>query len=148
MTSRDEDRLNWGCILGNIRATVVTRCGIVYQGTIEDWNCSGLTSTRPDSSSSDSNDSQKEESSDQRGDGHCGGPRFIRMTVECIPGNICCPMFDADDPVGASRVTPILGFTGPAETLYTVPSDILINWDDVSSLGIASSTACLTDTTA
>ncbi len=143
MTSRDEDRLNLGCILGDIRATIVTQCGIVYQGTIEDWDCGRLTHVRPESSPSDADDSLKE-SSEQRME-ECCDPRFIRMTLACIPGNICCPTFSADIPVSPSRVTPILGFTGAAETLYAVGSSILINWDEVSSIGLTSTTACLTD---
>lgn len=144
MTSRDEERLNLGCILGDLRATVVTRCGIVYQGTIDDWNCGGLPHKRPDSSSSDSDDSLKE-SSTQRWE-ECCGPRFIRMTLACIPGNICCTTVSTDLQF-PSRVTPILGFTGAAETLYPVDSSILINWDDISSLGLTNGTACLTDDT-
>ncbi|SMD13574.1 hypothetical protein [Sporomusa malonica] len=145
MTLRSEDRLNLGCLVGNLSATIVTRCGIVYQGTIDDWNCGGITNSRPDSSPSDSEDSQKEESTGLRM-GDCCGPRFIRMTLDCIPGNICCPTFSVDVLVSASRVTPILGFTGAAETLYPVDSSILINWDDVSSIGLTSG-ACLTDDT-
>lgn len=145
MTSRDEDRVNLGCILGDIRATIVTQCGIVYQGTIEDWDCGRLTHVRPESSTSDADDSLKE-SSEQRME-ECCDPRFIRITLACIPGNICCPTFSADILVTPSRVTPILGFTGAAETLYTVGSSILINWDDISSIGLTSTTACLTDDT-
>ncbi|TWH46008.1 hypothetical protein [Sporomusa sp. KB1] len=145
MTLRDEDRINLGCILGDVRATVVTQCGIVYQGTIEDWDCGRQTNTRPDSSTSDSDESV-EASSAQRME-ECCDPRFIRMTIECIPGNICCPTFSTDILVSPSRVTPILGFTGAAETLYAVGSSILINWDDISSIGLTSTTACLTDDT-
>jgi len=148
MNSGSEDRLNLGCLVGNLSATIVTRCGIVYQGTIDDWDCGRFTNSRPDSPASDSDDSQKEESTGLRmGEGECCGPRFIRMTIDCIPGNICCPTFSADILVSASRVTPVLGFTGAAETLYAVDSSILINWDDVSSIGLTSGTACLTDDT-
>jgi len=143
MTPGNEDRLNLGCLVGNLSATIVTRCGLVYQGTIDDWDCGRFTNSRPDSPSSDSDDSQKEESTGLRM-GDCCGPRFIRMTIACIPGNICCPTF-TDDPVGGSRVTPVLGFTGAPETLYAVPSSIIINWDDVSSIGLTSGNACLTD---
>lgn len=144
MTSGSEDRLNLGCLVGNLSATIVTRCGIVYQGTIDDWDCGRFTNSRPDSPPSNSDDSQEEESSGLRM-GECCSPSFIRMTLSCIPGNICCPTFGDGLPVTASRVIPILGFTGAAETLYTVPSSILINWDDVSSIGLISGSACLTD---
>lgn len=145
MTSRDEERLNLGCLLGDISATVVTQCGIVYQGTIVDWNCGGQPNTRPDSPTSDSADSLKDSSAQRHEE--CCGPRFIRMTIGCIPGNICCPTFAAGAAAGPSIVTPILGFTGAAETLYTVGSSILINWDDISSIGLTSITTCLTDAT-
>lgn len=145
MSSRKENRLNLGCILGNIRATIVTRCGIVYQGTVEDWDCGRMTNTRPDSSSSDPENGQKQESTGSRREVECG-PRFIRLTVDCIPGNICCPVFDADSVVGASRVTPILGVTG-SDPLYEDQSPILINWDDISSIGLISGSDCLTDAT-
>lgn len=146
MSSRNEDRLNLGCLVGNLSATIVTRCGLVYQGTIDDWDCGRFTNSRPDSPSSDSDDSQKEESTGLR-TGDCCGPRFIRMMIECIPGNICCPTyaFNAVVEGGASLVFPVFGVTGGG-TLYPVDSSILINWDDVSSVGLTNGTACLTGT--
>ncbi|CQR71127.1 hypothetical protein SpAn4DRAFT_2105 [Sporomusa ovata] len=65
------------------------------------------------------------------------------MTLDCIPGNICCPDFGTVilDSL-SSLVLPVFGVTGGG-TLYPVDSSILINWDDVSSVGLTNGT-CLT----
>ncbi|WP_094606000.1 hypothetical protein SPSIL_050870 [Sporomusa silvacetica DSM 10669] len=162
MPSEVEDRLDLGCLVGSLTATITTKCGIVYQGTILDWNCGGITNARPDSSSSDSGDDQKESSPSPRmGGDNCRS--FIRMELGCQPGNICCPLFTntlngslvigddggiieftLDAPATQSRVTAIRG-TDADIPLYAVGSTVLINWDDVSSIGsIGTTEECLT----
>lgn len=166
MPSEVEDRLDLGCLVGSLTATITTKCGIVYQGTILDWNCGSITNARPDSSSSDSGDDQKESAPSPRmGGDNCRS--FIRIELSCIPGNICCPLFTntvtgsitiagviaataftLNLPASQSRVTSILGTSGDIP-LYTIGSTVLINWDDVSSIGsIGSAADCLTPTPA
>jgi hypothetical protein len=163
MPSETEDRLDLGCIVGNLAATIVTKCGIVYQGTILDWDCGGFSQGRTDNCPPDSEDSKKEIFPTPRTEGdRCRS--FIRMQLSCIPGNICCPFFvntvtgsvtiggttttfTATIPASPSRVTEILG-TGTGATLdaplYALNSSILINWDDVASIGSMGTTVCLT----
>lgn len=153
MPLENEGRLDLGCIVGNIAATIVTRCGIVYQGTILDFDCGGFTN-RTNNGSPDSEDSNKEASPIPRMGGEsCRS--FIRMQLSCTPGNICCAVFNPNIPLtptppltlplAASRVTPILGFSiVDNDPLYEIDSIILINWDDVASIGSIGSTDCLT----
>lgn len=170
MPSENEDRLGFGCIVGNLAATIVTKCGIVYQGTVLDWDCGGIPQGRTDNYSPDSEDSKTETPPSPRLGGECCRS-FIRMQLSCVPGNICCPFFintitgsvtipstsippagtttfNATIPASPSRVTAILGTGTSAATLnaplYALNSSILINWDDVASIGSIGTTVCLT----
>lgn len=142
MSTENESRLNVNCLVGNLAATVVTKCGIVYQGTILDWNCARIGSENTCNSSSNGAEKQEEHSTRPCMDME-GKPNFIRMELACIPGNICCPIVAA---ATASRVTPILGFDASTTPLYADNTTVLINWEDVSSIGsIGLPTVCLTE---
>lgn len=146
MPSEHEDRLDLGCIVGNLAATIVTKGDVVYQGTILDWDCGGVAIGRTDDSSSDSEDSPKETSPIPRRVGECCRS-FIRMELTCLPGNICCPTILTDTVSNSSRVTTIrsAATVGNLTPLYAIGTTVLINWDDVSSIGsIGTTPVCLT----
>lgn len=149
MSTKADDRLNLGCLVGALTARIVTQSGIVYQGTVLDWDCGGFPDGRTDDSTSDSASSKTEQVRGPRsGAGCCRS--FIRLELACVPGNICCPNFTAPGaapvafPLTAARVVPITDFTDDVP-LYGVGSVILINWDDIATVGIISTTDCLTD---
>lgn len=118
-------RLDLGCLVGNLEVTVVTRSGMVYQGIIQDWDCGRATYDDPSCSSPDTADSA---SPRMKCEGYVS---FIRLSLTCLPGNICCPL----EAAGASRVTPILGYASSTDSLFVPSTIVLINWDDISAIG-------------
>lgn len=125
MSLESGTRLDLGCLVGNLEVTVVTKSGMVYQGTIQDWNCERTTYDDPSCISPDTEDSS---SPRMKCEGHLS---FIRLKLTCIPGNICCPR----EAAGASRVNPILGYDSGTDSLFVPDTTILINWDDISVIG-------------
>lgn len=151
MPSETEDRLDLSCFVSSLAATIVTKCGTVYQGTVLDWNCGGFRNLSSEScpadssDSSGSSDSPKEPSSGSRRENE-GSLHFIRLELACLPGTICCSP-TPNDPTAANRVARVSSIIGSNDTtpLYNIGTTVLINWDDVSSIGsIGVTPICLT----
>lgn len=123
MSAEDYDRLDLSCLVENIPITIVTRFGTVYQGTVLDWGCGR-------SSSSDAVVSNKDGSPTPRSyDGHVS---FIRLQLSCRPGEICCDETPVDTPAIVNGIRSSVDNTYP---LYEIGNIVLINWDDISSIG-------------
>lgn len=117
-----EDRLDLSCLIENIPVTIVTRMGVVYQGTVLDWNCGR-------SSSSDTSDPQASPSISRTFEGYAG---FIRLELSCRPGVICCDETPVDTPAIVNGIRSSVDNTYP---LFEVDNTVLINWADISSIG-------------
>lgn len=148
MPLETEDRLDLSCLVSSLAATIVTKCGIVYQGTVLDWNCGGFRNPSSESCPSDSSDSPEDPSSGSRRENE-KSPHFIRLELACLPGTICCSP-TPNDPTAANRVarvSTIIGSNEDTDTtpLYDIGTTVLVNWDDVSSIGsIGVTPTCLT----
>lgn len=146
---------NLDCVLGNISVTVVTCCGYVFQGTIEDDEDTraqyGYPVVFPTMTmdymqgKEDENECDKKEEKKE----HChkpievdvkceNDPKFICLRLTCLPGNICC------EPTAGvvSNITPILGTATGAPNLFVVDDTVLINVADIVAIG--PSRTCLT----
>lgn len=128
------------CLAGNLEVTVVTKCGIVYQGTIVDddvrstWGCKPCGSVVCDCEKKDD-----KKPSPPHGDVGCEShPKFICLKLKCLPGNICCN----NEPFPVSFVTNILGFVNGFPPLFEATDRILINLNDILTIG--PSHTCLT----
>lgn len=123
MSVEKQDRgLDLSCLMQNIPITIVTRCGNVYQGTVLDWGCGRSTSTSTAVSPDD-----------------CAPPRsydgpvnFIRLELACRPGQICCDETPADSPAIVNGIRSSVDNDYP---LYEIGNIVLINWEDISSIG-------------
>ncbi|WP_094605999.1 hypothetical protein SPSIL_050860 [Sporomusa silvacetica DSM 10669] len=155
---------NLDCVLGNVSITVVTCCGLVFQGTIVDdehtraqYGCPvvfpGMTMEfDKDDCKKDCKDEDKCEDKKDKKDHKkeievevkCENePKFICLKLDCQPGNICCP----DDPsatgsAGFSFVTAIIGSASGRPPLFLVDDTVLISVDEIAAIG--PSHTCLT----
>jgi hypothetical protein len=162
-SEKKAEGFNLDCVLGNVSVTIVTCCGFVFQGTIEDEENTraqygypvvfptmtmdyGNECSKPEDKECEKKEEKKE---------HCpkpievdvdvkceNDPKFICLRLTCEPGNICC--FTAGTP---SLVTSILGSATagtPGPSLFRIEDTVLINVADIVAVG--PSRTCLTPT--
>lgn len=155
---------NLDCVLGNVAVTVVTCCGFVFQGTIEDdehtraqYGCPIVfPAMAMDYGHDKEDDKEDDKECDKKEDKKPHGPKpveidvkcenepkYICLRLTCQPGNICCP----DDPAAAgvagfSFVTAIAGSGGGTPSLFLADDTVLINVADIVAIG--PSRTCLT----
>lgn len=145
---------NLDCVLGNVSVTIVTCCGYVFQGTIEDDEHTRAQYGCPIVFPAVTMDYEKGEDKDCKEenkkpdcpkpfevDVKCeNDPKFICLRLTCNPGNICC------EPTAGvtSNVTPIFGTATGAPVLFAVDDTVLINVADIVAIG--PSRTCLTPT--
>ena len=136
---------NLDCILGNASVTVITCCGYVFQGTIEDdehtraqYGCPIVFPATTMDYGHDNEDDKK---------GHCpkpvdveveceNGPKFICLRLDCIPAFTCC-----DTASTAVRIFPVQTLAAIPQPLFEEDNTILINVNDIVAIGPR--TACL-----
>ncbi|MDU2064474.1 MAG: hypothetical protein E6713_06480 [Sporomusaceae bacterium] len=147
--------LNLDCVLGNISVTVVTCCGYVFQGTIEDRDNTraqyGYPVVFPTITMDYAQGKEDEECCDKKDEKkeHCHKPievdvncenntKFICLRLTCLPGNLCC------EPTAGvvTNITPIVGTATGAPDLFLVDDTVLINIADIVAIG--PSRTCLT----
>jgi hypothetical protein len=148
---------NLDCVLGNVSVTIVTCCGFVFQGTIEDDDNTraqygypvvfptmtmdyGNECNKPEDKECENKDEKKE---------HCpkpievdvdvkcdNEPKFICLRLTAIPGNICCPTFDGLALTSPnSLVTAIFGTGATVATLFDINDTVLIKVTDIVAIG-------------
>lgn len=141
---------NLDCVLGNIAVTVVTCCGYVFQGTIEDEEYTRAQYGYPLVFPTVTMDLPCEDKEEDKKDGkkeHCpkpvdmevqcqSSPKFICLRLTAQPGNICCPV----DPsvagtAGFSYITPIAGTGGGTPSIFLEDDTVLINVNDIVAIG-------------
>lgn len=148
---------NLDCVLGNVAVTIVTCCGFVFQGTIEDdehtraqYGCPIVFPAM--TMDYDKEDKEcKEDKEDKEDKKHCPKPvevdvdvkceneqKFICLRLTCNPGNICC------EPTAGvtTNITPIFGTATGAPILFAIDDTVLINVADIVAIG--PSRVCLT----
>lgn len=125
MSAEMSDRLDLNCLIGNFPATIVTRFGTVYQGTILDWNCG-----RVYKDADDATDSAKSDLPPRKFEGQGSG--FIRVELTCRPGEICCDETPVDTPAIVNGIRSSVDNTYP---LFEIGNTVIINWDDISAIG-------------
>lgn len=156
---------NLDCVLGNVSITVVTCCGLVFQGTVVDdehtraqYGCPIVFPAMTMDYDYDKHD--KKDCKDDKKE-HCkdeekkdkkeielevkceNEPRFICLKLDCQPGNICCPdIGEAATTTGFSFVTAIAGSGTGTPSLFLPDDTVLINVDDIVAIG--PSRSCLT----
>lgn len=144
---KKEKGFNLDCVLGNVSITIVTCCGYVFQGTIEDEENTrssyGYPSVFPTIGMDSDKDCDKpdDEGDDDKRECHkpveldvkCDNePKFICLRLRCVPGNICCNPAS----VTTSVVTTIFGsVTNPRLNLFQIDDIVLINVDDIVAIG-------------
>ncbi len=139
---------NLDCVLGNVAVTVVTCCGYVFQGTIEDDEHTraqyGYPIVFPAVTMDLEHDKECTEPDKKE---HChkpidvdvkcaNDPKFICLRLTAQPGNICCP----DDPAAAgvagfSFITAIAGSGGGTPSIFLPGDTVLINVSDIVAIG-------------
>ncbi len=153
---------NLDCVLGNVSITVVTCCGLVFQGTIVDdehtraqYGCPVVFPAMTmdyghdkDDHKKDCKDEDKKDKKDCKKEIEVNAkvevePKFICLKLDCQPGNICCP----DDPAatgaaGFSFVTAIAGSGGGTPSLFLPDDTVLISLEEIAAIG--PSRTCLT----
>ena len=123
MSAEKQDRgLDLSCLMQNLAVTIVTRCGNVYQGTVLDWGCGRSIPSNTEIS--------KEDVSPPRS--YDGPVSFIRLELTCRPGQICCETTESNFPAIVNAIRSSVAIAYP---LYEIGDIVLINWDDISSIG-------------
>lgn len=144
---------NLDCVLGNVSVTIVTKCGLVFQGTLQDDEHTRTQYSYPIvfpsitmDNINDKKDDEKCEEENKKAhhpskpievDVKCENePKFLCLLLTSQPGNICCP----DDPAAAgaagfSFVTAIAGSGGGTPSLFLADDTVLINVNDIVAIG-------------
>lgn len=144
---------NLDCILGNVSVTVVTCCGFIFQGTIEDdentraqYGCPVVfpaMTMEYDHEHKDEYDCKDDDKKDHKKpvevdvDVKCtNDPKFLCLRLECIPTFVCCDPTTAIAalilPVGTP---PAAGTTGIALPLFQEDDTVLISLSEIAAIG-------------
>lgn len=140
---------NLDCVLGNIAVTVVTCCGYVFQGTIEDEENTRAQYSYPVVFPAVSMDIGHDKEDNDENKKHCPKPieidvdakcekepKFICLRLTAQPGNICCPTDpSAAGTDGFSFITAIAGSGGGTPSIFLAGETVLINVNDIVAIG-------------
>lgn len=152
------------CIAQNFNVTVVTCCGFIYQGTIEDDDHTraqyGYPVVFPTMTMDYGGDKEDDKKDDKECDKkeHCpkpievdvdvkleNDPKFICLKLNCVPTYICCTTVGTP-PTTVAQIVPV-ATTNPTTTtgnqfLFAVGNTVLINVKDIVTLGPTSGSTC------
>lgn len=147
---------NLDCVLGNFEVTILTCCGYVFQGTIEDDNYArtqygyvcfppiALEDKKDDCKEDDKKEDKKEDKKpcpqqpiEVDVDVKCDNePKYICLRLSCVPGFACCDATSSDDPATIRGIFGTNAATGaPLPLLFAVDDTVLINVDDIVVIG-------------
>ncbi|SMD13410.1 hypothetical protein [Sporomusa malonica] len=144
---------NLDCVLGNAAITVVTCCGYIFQGTIEDdehtrakYGCPVVfPAMTMDYGYEKEDEKEDDKDCDKKDDkkGHCpkpvevdvdvkceNDPKFICLRLDCIPAFTCC---DPTSP--AALILPVQTITALPRPLFQEDDTVLINVADIVAIG-------------
>jgi hypothetical protein len=149
-SEKKAEGFNLDCVLSNVLkdVTIVTCCGSVYQGTIVDDEHTRAQYGYPvvfvDKKDCDEYDKDDKDDKDDKKkpievDVKCDKPKFICVKLSCVPGNICCRTSATSGTTDGTQtiITPILGTSTGSPNLYQVGETVLININDIVSIGIS-----------
>lgn len=146
---------NLDCVVGNLSITVVTCCGYVFQGTIEEDDKARAQYGYPvvfpamtmdyGHGKDDDKDCDKKEHHCDKKEHHCpnpievdvkcdNDPKYLCLRLTCPVGFICCDNTSDDDPARIRAVTGT-GTAGALRSIFNVDGTVLINIDDIVAIG-------------
>lgn len=127
--------LDLDCLTVNMEVTVVTCCGLVFQGKLRDDNharssygCTSCFHQDPDDCTCDKGSHKPVEV-----DVKCNNkPDFICLELSCIVGHICCPPNGGTN--GQALILPVRNDSNDTP-LFDIGQTILISLDDITAIG-------------